>query len=109
MRSQTPERPAITATTPAAARVNGSREQRAWSQAQNFEQVFLNTMFSQMFTGIGTESPLGGKQSEAWRGMLVDEYAKSVTGQGGIGLANHVYRELIGAQEAGPRRLPARN
>ena len=109
MRSQTPERPAINAATPAAARVAGSREQRAWSQAQNFEQVFLNTMFSQMFTGIGTESPLGGKQSEAWRGMLVDEYAKSVTGQGGVGLASHVYRELIGAQEAAPRRVPARS
>jgi flagellar protein FlgJ len=109
MRSLTPEVTAVNAATPAAARVTGSREQRAWSQAQNFEQVFLNTMFSQMFTGIGTESPLGGKQSEAWRGMLVDEYAKSVTGQGGVGLASHVYRELIGAQEAAPRRVPARS
>ena len=41
--------------------------------------------------------------------MLVDEYAKSVTSQGGVGLANHIYRELIGAQEAAPRRLPARS
>lgn len=109
MRSQTPERAAVNAYTPTAAKVPGSRENRAWNQAQNFEQVFLNTMFSQMFTGIGNDSPLGGKQSEAWRGMLVDEYAKSVTSQGGVGLANHIYRELIGAQEAAPRRLPARS
>ncbi len=107
MRSQTPERAVLNAYTPAAARTPGSREQKAWSQAQSFEQVFLNTMFGQMFTGIGTESPLGGKQSEAWRGMLVDEYAKSVSSQGGVGLANHIYRELIGAQEAAPRRAPA--
>lgn len=109
MRSQTPERAAVNAYTPAAARAAGSKEQRAWTQAQNFEQVFLNTMFSQMFTGIGTDSPLGGKQSEAWRGMLVDEYAKSVSSRGGVGLANHIYRELIGAQEAAPRPVPPRS
>jgi Rod binding domain-containing protein len=38
--------------------------------------------------------------------MLVDEYAKSVSAQGGVGLANHIYRELVNAQEAGVRRLP---
>jgi len=106
MRSQTPTQSVLNIYTPAAARVSGSKESRAWNQAQNFEQVFLNTMFGQMFTGIGNDSPLGGKQSEAWRGMLVDEYAKSVTAQGGVGLANHIYRELVGAQEAAPRRLP---
>lgn len=57
MRSQTPERAVMNAYTPAAARTAGSREQKAWSQAQNFEQVFLNTMFGQMFTGIGTDCP----------------------------------------------------
>lgn len=106
MRSLTPERAVLNTYTPAAAKVAGSKEQRAWSQAQNFEQVYLNTMFGQMFSGLGKESPLGGKQSEAWRGMLVDEYAKSVTSQGGVGLANHIYRELVNAQEAAPRRLP---
>lgn len=107
MASLTPERPVLNAHAPPAARVPGSREQRAWTQAQSFEQVFLTTMFGQMFTGIGEASPLGGKHSEAWRGMLVDEYAKSVAAQGGVGLAGHVYRELIGAQEAAPRRLPS--
>jgi Rod binding domain-containing protein len=100
------DRAVLNTYTPAAAKVAGSREQRAWGQAQNFEQVFLNTMFGQMFTGIGTDSPLGGKHSESWRGMLVDEYAKSVSAQGGVGLANHIYRELVSAQEAGARRLP---
>lgn len=107
MRSQTPEITALNSYAPPAARVAGSREQRAWGQAQNFEQVFLNTMFAQMFTGVGNDSPLGGKQSEAWRGMLIDEYAKSVSNQGGVGLAGHIYRELIGAQEAATSRVPA--
>ncbi|MCA0319284.1 MAG: rod-binding protein [Proteobacteria bacterium] len=106
MASRIADRAVLNSYTPAAAKVAGSREQRAWGQAQNFEQVFLNTMFGQMFTGIGTESPLGGKHSESWRGMLVDEYAKSVSAQGGVGLANHIYRELVNAQEAGARRLP---
>lgn len=107
MKSLTPVEPAMSPQTPAAARNPGSREQKAWSQAQNFEQVFLNTMLGQMFSGLGQDSPLGGKQSEAWRGMLVDEYSKSMAAQGGVGLAPHIYRELIGAQEAAPRRAPA--
>lgn len=106
MRSLTPVPTAVSPATPAAARVPGSREAKAWNNAQNFEQVFLNTMLGQMFNGLGTETPMGGKQTEAWRGMLLDEYAKSITAQGGIGLASNIYRELIGAQEAAPRRLP---
>ncbi|CEJ13848.1 chemotactic signal-response protein CheL [bacterium YEK0313] len=106
MQSLVPPTTTVNPQTPAAARVAGSREAKAWSNAQNFEQVFLNTMLGQMFSGLGTDSPLGGKDSEAWRGMLVDEYARSVTAQGGVGLAPHIYRELIGAQEAAPRRLP---
>lgn len=106
MRSLTPVPTAVSPATPAAARIPGSREAKAWSNAQNFEQVFLNTMLGQMFNGLGTETPMGGKQTEAWRGMLLDEYSKSITAQGGIGLASNIYRELIGAQEAAPRRLP---
>ena len=107
MQSLTPTPAVLNPQTPAAARIAGSREAKAWTNAQNFEQVFLNTMLGQMFTGLGTDAPLGGKDSEAWRGMLVDEYARSVTSQGGIGLAPQIYRELIGAQEAAPRRLPS--
>ncbi len=92
---------------PAAANVPGSREAKAWRSAQDFEGVFLNTMFSQMFSNVGDEGPLGGKMNEAWRSMMVDEHAKSVAAKGGIGLAPQVYRELVGQQEAAPRRLPA--
>lgn len=107
MRSQTPLPLTVTDQMPAAARVAGSREQKAWRQAQDFEQVFLNTMLGQMFSGLGENTTLGGKHSEAWRGMLVDEYARSITAQGGLGLAGPIYRELISAQEAAPRRLPS--
>lgn len=108
MRILRPDTGTVNSQTPAAAKVAGSREQRAWSQAQNFEQVFLNTMFGQMFTGLGEDTPLGGKQSEAWRGMLIDEYAKSVAAQGGVGIAGSVYRELVGNQGVSPREAAGR-
>ena len=106
MRSITPNPTPSGAGVPAAAKVPGSREAKAWSQAQDFESVFLSTMLGQMFTGLGEESPLGQKKSEAWRGLLVEEYGRSISSNGGVGLANNIYRELIGAQEAPARRVP---
>jgi peptidoglycan hydrolase FlgJ len=74
----------------------------AWSTAQNFESVFLNSMMMPMFDSLEGEGPMGdgnGAGSDAWRGMLVDEYAKDFAGAGGIGLSKDIYRELIKLQE----------
>ena len=50
--------------------------------------MFLNSMFSQMFTGIDGEGPFGGDQATGvWRSFLTDEYSKSFAKTGGIGLA----------------------
>ncbi len=74
---------------------------KAWQAAQDFEAVFLNAMFGQMFSGIDGEGPFGGKQSlGVWRSFLTDEYAKSFARQGGIGIAPDVYRSLLAQQEA---------
>ena len=74
--------------------------EKARATAQDFEAVFLNTMFSQMFTAIGKEGPLGdGPGVGVWRSFLTDEYAKSFARAGGIGLADDVYRSLIAQQE----------
>jgi flagellar protein FlgJ len=73
---------------------------KAREAAQDFEAVFLNSMFSQMFTGIDGEGPLGGGPAVGiWRSFLTQEYAKSFAKSGGIGIADHVYRALIGQQE----------
>jgi len=75
----------------------------AWTSAVEFESVFLNTMFSQMFTGIDGEGPFGGGGAGGvWRSFLGEEYAKSFAKAGGIGLADHVYRALIAQQEVRP-------
>lgn len=72
--------------------------------SQEFESVFLNNMFEEMFAGIEEEDgPLGaGSGGSAWRSMKVEEMAKSVSSAGGIGLAQHVQRQLIAMQEQKP-------
>jgi Rod binding domain-containing protein len=78
---------------------------KARASAQEFEAVFLNAMFSQMFTGIGAEGPLGGGPAVGvWRSFLTDEYAKTFARAGGIGIADEVYRTLIAQQEAAGKR-----
>lgn len=77
---------------------------KARAQATDFEAVFLNTMFGQMFTGLDGEGPFGGSGSAGvWRSFLTDEYSKSFAKAGGIGIADHVYRALLAQQEARSR------
>jgi Rod binding domain-containing protein len=77
------------------------RDPKLWSVAQNYESMFLETVFKQMTSGLTGEGPLGteGDGGEIWRGMLVDEYARKVNTSGGVGIADSVYRELIRIQE----------
>ncbi|NVO15109.1 MAG: flagellar assembly peptidoglycan hydrolase FlgJ [Rhodoplanes sp.] len=75
--------------------------EKARAQAQDFEAMFLNTMMQSMFTGIGSEGPMGNSPSTGvWRSFMIDEYAKSFAKAGGVGLANQVYGTLLGQQEA---------
>lgn len=74
---------------------------KARAQATDFEAVFLNAMFGQMFTGIDGGGPFGGGGSGGvWRSFLSEEYSKSFAKAGGIGLADHVYSALLAQQEA---------
>jgi Rod binding domain-containing protein len=74
---------------------------KARAAAQDFEAVFLNSMFANMFTGIDGDGPFGGGTGTGvWRSFLTDEYAKTFAKSGGIGISDHVYRSLIAMQEA---------
>jgi len=91
----------LTATAPMAGGTAGDRHAKARAAAQDFEAVFLNSMFSQMFTSTDGEGPFGGGAGTGvWRSFLTDEYAKSFARAGGVGIADHVYRSLIATQEA---------
>jgi flagellar protein FlgJ len=84
-----------------AAPANKDVHGKARAAAVDFEAVFLNSMFNEMFTGIDGEGPFGGGAGTGvWRSFLTDEYAKSFARAGGIGIADHVYRSLIAQQEA---------
>lgn len=72
---------------------------KAKNAARDFESVLLNTMFQQMFSNIGKGPFGGGSAAGVWRSMLTDEYAKSFTKAGGIGIADHVQRALMTQQE----------
>jgi Rod binding domain-containing protein len=85
---------------PAALNVTNDVHAKARAAAEEFESVFLNTMLQPMFTAGKTENAFsGGAGGEVWRSLLTDEYAKSFSKAGGIGIADHVYRSLIAAQE----------
>jgi peptidoglycan hydrolase FlgJ len=75
-------------------------QSKARAAAEDFESVFLQTMIGEMFSGIGKEGPLGeGEAGGAWRSMLVQEYAGTISKSGGIGLADSVYRDILALQE----------
>jgi Rod binding domain-containing protein len=78
----------------------GANLAKAKATAQDFEAVFLNTMFEHMFTGLDGDGPFGGQgASGVWRSFLTDEYAKSFAKAGGVGIADQVYRAML-AREA---------
>jgi Rod binding domain-containing protein len=73
---------------------------KARESAEQFEAVFLNSMFQQMFEGVQGDGPFGGSGATGvWRSMLADEYAKSFAKAGGVGIAGDVYRTLMAQQE----------
>jgi len=84
-----------------AAAANSGKPAKAKVAAEDFEAVFLNSMFSQMFTAIDGEGPFGGSAGAGvWRTFLAEEYSKSFAKAGGVGIARQVYQTLLAQQEA---------
>ena len=76
---------------------------KAKAASEDFEAVFLNNMFQQMFTATEGEGPMGGGGGTGlWRSFLTDEYAKNFAKAGGIGIAGAVYNTLLAQQEIRP-------
>jgi peptidoglycan hydrolase FlgJ len=69
---------------------------KAKTASQKFEAMFLNSMFQQMFTSTDGDGPMGGSGAlKVWRSFLTDEYAKTFAKNGGVGIATHVYNQLL--------------
>jgi Rod binding domain-containing protein len=68
--------------------------------SQDFEGVFLTNMFENMFEGLDDEGPFGGGAGNGvWRSMLTEQYAKTISAAGGIGIAKQIQHQLISLQE----------
>jgi Rod binding domain-containing protein len=77
-------------------KVPEATQKKLRNQSQDFEAMFLNSMFSQMTSGIKGEGPFGDTPGTGvWRSMLTDEYSKSFAKAGGIGISSDVFRTLI--------------
>lgn len=84
---------------PVASRVGTYENLRA--QAEELESVFLNTLMSQMFSGLDEQSDVGGGYAQqTWRGMQSEQFAATLARNGGIGIADNIMSSLLAAQEA---------
>jgi len=77
-------------------KVSPPAQAKAKATATDFEAMFLNSMFSQMTSGIKGEGPFGDTPGTGvWRSMLTEQYSKSFAQAGGVGISKDVFRTLI--------------
>ncbi|MCK1625803.1 flagellar assembly peptidoglycan hydrolase FlgJ [Bradyrhizobium sp. 147] len=77
-------------------KVSPQQQAKAQKTATDFEAMFLNSMFSQMTSGLKGEGPFGDTPGTGvWRSMLTEQYSKNFARAGGVGVATEVYRTLI--------------
>ena len=77
-------------------KVSPQAQAKAKATSQDFEAMFLNSMFSQMTSSLKGEGPFGSTTGTGvWRSMLTEQYSKSFAKAGGVGISKDVFRELI--------------
>jgi flagellar protein FlgJ len=77
-------------------------EARAREVAEEFEATFIGVLVDIMFESVPTDGPFSGGHGErVFRSLLNQEYAGAIARQGGVGIADAVYREIIKMQAAG--------
>jgi len=90
----------FTAATPKAPGPYGDIE----AAARDFEAVFIAQMFEQMWAEVPTDGPMGGGTGERiFRSLMIQDIGRQIAGQGGLGLADMVKRELLAMQEVKPK------
>lgn len=69
--------------------------------AQDFEAMALGELLQPMFDTVDTAHALfgGGDGEAAWRPMLVQEIAKTISAHGGLGLAQPIYAAMLRMQQ----------
>ena len=96
---------AVSGASDASTVVSKKSKDKAKQSSEEFEAVFLNSMFSQMYSNVNGEGPFGGSGATGiYRSLLTDEYSKAIAKKGGIGIAEDVYRSLLTQQEAATKK-----
>jgi peptidoglycan hydrolase FlgJ len=83
-------------------RGTGAANPEAMMQAaQDFEAMAVGQLLQPMFDTIDTSRGAfgGGSGEQAWKPMMVQEYAKQIERHGGLGLAKSIYEAMIRAQQ----------
>ena len=90
---------------PAVARLPQSADPAKIAKAaKDFEAMAIGQLLQPMFDTVKTEKNGfgGGAGEEAWKPMLVQEFAKQISNHGGLGLAKPVYDAMLRMQKATP-------
>ena len=68
--------------------------------ASDFEEMTISQMLNFMMSEVDlSDTPFGGGMGErAFQPLLVNEYGKAMSGQGGLGIADAVLREMLKMQ-----------
>ncbi|WP_417317884.1 rod-binding protein [Emcibacter sp.] len=79
-----------------------AQQRAARAVADDFEAIFLADILKNLSVGLETDGPFGGGHAEEmYKGILNEQIANSISRNGGIGLSDAVYREILKTQEAG--------
>jgi flagellar protein FlgJ len=85
---------------------NSLDPEAARKAATAFEEMFVSQLLQNMPSGTDPKGPFGGGQAEEfYQSMMNEQYAKSIVKNGGLGLSDTVYREMLKMQEVqnGPK------
>lgn len=83
-----------------------SFERKARETAESFEAVFLSQILKSMSIGLKSDGPFGGGHSEEiFQDVMNEEIAKQIARNGGVGLSDAVYREILKTQEVEPSNV----
>ena len=76
---------------------NIDKKSALYEQCVEFESLFVNIMLKAMRDTLNKEDDLldGGQAEEIFTDMLYSEYAKSISKNSNLGLADAVYLELV--------------
>jgi peptidoglycan hydrolase FlgJ len=104
--SAVPQLPSPVAGPPAVARPPATADpEKIAKAAGDFEAMAIGQLLQPMFDTVDTAHDTfgGGPGEEAWKPMLVQEFAKQIEARGGLGLAKPIYDAMLRMQQTAPK------